>query len=110
MGSFGRRPHTDSLPVSPMRPCDFRLKRRTRTSSLQEESLARGEVPVIFLAHGRRDTMMWLADVGEMGPLVQRTNWSATGLGALETWPASRKTAVGICLRSSLPSALFLGP
>src|SRR5215831_14411431 len=68
------------------------------------------EVPAIFFGHGRRDTMMWLADAGEMGPLVQRTNWSATGLGALETWPASRKTAVGICLRSSLPSALFLGP
>jgi PAS domain S-box-containing protein len=54
--------------------------------------------------------MMWLADVGEMGPLVRSTDWSATGLGALETWSASRKTAVGICLRFPLPSALFLGP
>jgi PAS domain S-box-containing protein len=54
--------------------------------------------------------MMWLADVGEMGPLVRSTDWSATGLGALETWPASRKTAVGICLRSPLPTALLLGP
>ena len=54
--------------------------------------------------------MMWLADAGEMGPLVRRTDWSATGLGALDTWSASRKTAVGICLRSPLPSALFLGP
>ena len=54
--------------------------------------------------------MTWLADVGEMGPLVQRTDWSATVLGALDGWPASRKTAVGICLRSPLPTALFLGP
>jgi len=54
--------------------------------------------------------MTWLADAGEMGPLVRSTDWSATGLGALDTWPASRKTAVGICLRAPLPTALFLGP
>jgi PAS domain S-box-containing protein len=54
--------------------------------------------------------MTWLAEAGGMGPLVQSTDWSATGLGALDTWPASRKTAVGICLRSPLPTALFLGP
>ena len=54
--------------------------------------------------------MTWLADAGEMGPLVRSTDWSATGLGALDTWSASRKTAVGICLRSPLPTALFLGP
>ncbi len=54
--------------------------------------------------------MTWLADAGEMGPLLRSTDWSATGLGALDTWSASRKTAVGICLRSPLPTALFLGP
>jgi PAS domain S-box-containing protein len=54
--------------------------------------------------------MTWLADAGEMGRLVRSTDWSATGLGALDTWAASRKTAVGICLRSPLPTAIFLAP
>ena len=54
--------------------------------------------------------MTWLADVGEMEPLIRGMDWSATGLGALETWSASRKTAIAICLRSPLPTALFLGP
>jgi PAS domain S-box-containing protein len=54
--------------------------------------------------------MIWLADAGEIGPLVRSTDWPATGLGALDAWPPSRKTAVAICLRSPLPSVLFLGP
>jgi PAS domain S-box-containing protein len=54
--------------------------------------------------------MTWLAGAGEMGPLVRSTDWAATGLGAIDTWSPSRKTAVGICLRSPLPTALFLGP
>ena len=88
-----------------------------RTATAAESVLPRASAPrrpgffgAIFLAHGRHDTMTWLADAGEMGPLVRSTDWSATGLGALDTWSASRKTAVGICLRSPLPTALFLGP
>ncbi len=54
--------------------------------------------------------MTWLADAGDLGPLLRNTDWSATGLGALETWSPSLKTAVGFCLRSPIPTALFLGP
>jgi PAS domain S-box-containing protein len=54
--------------------------------------------------------MGWLADAGEMGALVRSTDWSAIGLGALDGWSPSRRTAVDICLRSPHPTALFLGP
>jgi PAS domain S-box-containing protein len=52
----------------------------------------------------------WLADAGEMGALIRSTDWSAIGLGALDAWSPSRKTAVGICLRSPFAAALFIGP
>ncbi len=53
--------------------------------------------------------MNWLAEAGEQGRLVRDTDWAMTELGALDTWSPSCRTAVGICLRSPLPSALFLG-
>ena len=53
--------------------------------------------------------MNWLAEAGETGRLVRDLDWSATELGAIETWSPSCKTAIGICLRSPLPAALFLG-
>jgi PAS domain S-box-containing protein len=53
--------------------------------------------------------MNWLADAGELGRLIRDADWSATELGAMETWSPSCQTAIGICLRSPMPSALFLG-
>ncbi len=53
--------------------------------------------------------MTWLADADGMGPLLLNADWSATGLGPLETWSPSLKTAVGFCLRSPMPIALFVG-
>ena len=53
--------------------------------------------------------MNWLADAGELGRLVRDTDWSATELGAVDTWSPSCRTAVEICLRSPVPTALFLG-
>jgi PAS domain S-box-containing protein len=51
----------------------------------------------------------WLADAGELGRLVREANWSATELGAIDHWSPSCRTAIGIGLRSPLPTALFLG-
>jgi len=51
----------------------------------------------------------WLADTGELGRLFRDVDWSATELGAMKSWSPSCQTAVGICLRSPVPAALFLG-
>jgi len=53
--------------------------------------------------------MNWLAEAGELGRLVREADWSGTELGAMERWSPSCQTAVGICLRSPVPAALFLG-
>jgi len=53
--------------------------------------------------------MNWLAEAGEAGRLIRDMDWPATELGAIETWSPSCQTAIGICLRSPLPAALFLG-
>jgi signal transduction histidine kinase/FixJ family two-component response regulator len=47
---------------------------------------------------------------GEMGALVRAHDWAATPLGAIETWSASVKTAVSLCLTSRFPIVLWLGP
>jgi hypothetical protein len=58
------------------------------------------------------ESLGWLAGGGEMGALIRakNKNWSATSLGAPETWPQSVKTAVSICLNARVPIALWLGP
>ncbi|WP_326523613.1 PAS domain-containing protein [Sphingomonas sp.] len=52
-----------------------------------------------FLDHG-----------GEMGRRIRDHDWAATPLGPLETWPAALRTALGICLSSSHPTAICWGP
>jgi PAS domain S-box-containing protein len=61
------------------------------------------------MPHAGSTEMPWLTDAGETATLVRGVDWSATDLGALETWSSGRKTAVAICLRSPLPTVLFLG-
>jgi two-component sensor histidine kinase/PAS domain-containing protein len=53
--------------------------------------------------------MNWLADAGELGRMVRDADWSTTELGAMDTWSPSCQTAIGICLRSPVPAAVFLG-
>jgi PAS domain S-box-containing protein len=38
------------------------------------------------------------------------TDWAASTLGALETWPQSLRVAVGICLNSRFPMFVWWGP
>ena len=41
---------------------------------------------------------------------MRSKDWSATPLGAPETWSVSVKTAVNVCLQSRFPILLWLGP
>lgn len=47
----------------------------------------------------------WLPD-SITGDLFRATDWSATGFGAIESWPTSLKTATQICLTCQFPMAL----
>ncbi|NEQ24870.1 MAG: histidine kinase, partial [Microcoleus sp. SIO2G3] len=49
------------------------------------------------------------AGEGEMKALVRSFDWSATPLGAIESWPQSLRTSVSICLNSRFPMVLWWG-
>ena len=55
------------------------------------------------------DSHAFLADAGEMGARVAALDWSATAAGALEDWPVSLRSAVGLLLRSPIPIVLLWG-
>src|SRR5258705_653175 len=52
----------------------------------------------------------WLVAGGEMGKVVRSMDWASTPLGAIEFWPQSLCTAVGLCLSSNVPISLAWGP
>jgi PAS domain S-box-containing protein len=45
-----------------------------------------------------------------MGELFAATDWSATPLGAVASWPQSLRIAVSICLNSRFPMFVWWGP
>ncbi len=45
-----------------------------------------------------------------MGRRIRDHDWSRTPFGPLETWPATLRTALGLCLESSHPTAVYWGP
>ncbi|MEW5927063.1 MAG: ATP-binding protein [Gemmatimonadota bacterium] len=47
---------------------------------------------------------------GEMGALMRAHDWSSTPLGPVGSWPQSLRSALGICLNSRYPIALYWGP
>ncbi|MDH4441210.1 MAG: PAS domain-containing protein [Rhizobium sp.] len=51
-----------------------------------------------FLKHG-----------GRMAELIRARDWS-DGLGPIETWPPSLRSALSICLSSAFPTAIYWGP
>lgn len=55
------------------------------------------------------DKHTFLSGGGEMGALTREKNWSATSLGAIDKWPQSLKTTLGIVLNSKFPMFLFWG-
>ena len=46
---------------------------------------------------------------GEMGGLMRSVDWAATPIGAVETWPQSLRTVLGILLASEQPVFVFWG-
>jgi PAS domain S-box-containing protein len=52
----------------------------------------------------------FLAGGGEMGALTRAHDWSATVIGAPDTWPQSLRTAVRILLNSNHPMFIWWGP
>jgi PAS domain S-box-containing protein len=52
----------------------------------------------------------WLSGGGELGELIRAKDWSATPLGAVESWPQSLRSAVSILLPSKAQICLFWGP
>ena len=51
-----------------------------------------------------------LAVRGEMGRLMARIDWTATPLGAMESWPGSLRNAVQLSLTSPVAIAILWGP
>lgn len=47
---------------------------------------------------------------GAMGALMRYHDWSATPLGAMDSWPQSLKTAVSLILRAQQPMFIGWGP
>jgi len=47
---------------------------------------------------------------GLTGSLIRDYDWAATGLGPIESWPQSLKTAVGMVVHSTVPIVLLWGP
>jgi PAS domain S-box-containing protein len=52
----------------------------------------------------------FLAGGGEAGKLIRSLDWASTPLGAPETWPEPLRTALAICLNSTIASAIYWGP
>ena len=52
----------------------------------------------------------FLAKGGEMGELTRAKDWSKTLIGAVESWPQSLRTTLGLLLNSKFPMFLFWGP
>jgi two-component sensor histidine kinase len=54
--------------------------------------------------------MRFLAGESEMARMIQAKDWTAHPLGAPETWPQALRAALGICLHSAFPTAIYWGP
>ncbi len=47
---------------------------------------------------------------GEMGERIRAFDWAAHPFGLPETWPPALRMALGICLNSTVPTAIYWGP
>lgn len=52
----------------------------------------------------------FLAGGGEMGARIRSFDWSGNALGSPATWREELKVAIGLCLGSSFPTAIYWGP
>jgi two-component sensor histidine kinase/ActR/RegA family two-component response regulator len=56
------------------------------------------------------DKLSFIAGDGEMARRIRGFDWSAHPFGPPETWPQSLRSALGICLHSAFPTAIYWGP
>ena len=54
-------------------------------------------------------SLSFLDNTGELGALIARHDWSATSLGAIDTWPQSVRSTVSLILHSRFPIATMWG-
>jgi signal transduction histidine kinase/CheY-like chemotaxis protein/PAS domain-containing protein len=54
-------------------------------------------------------TLNFLQGGGKMGELIRTHDWESTELGLPATWPQSLRSALSICLHSSVPTAIYWG-
>src|SRR5262245_23728670 len=59
-------------------------------------------------ARRKNETLGWLGD-SEVAALIRERDWSRTSLGPIELWPGALRTALGICLHSTTPVAVYWG-
>ena len=52
----------------------------------------------------------WPRGGGETGALIRTFDWAATGLGPIDLWPQSLKTATDILLQTPVPIVMLWGP
>jgi signal transduction histidine kinase/PAS domain-containing protein len=54
--------------------------------------------------------LSFTAGGGQTGALIRSVDWRAMPLGPVAGWPQSLRTAVGICVSSRFPIAIYWGP
>jgi PAS domain S-box-containing protein len=57
-----------------------------------------------------KNKFTFLSQGGEMGALIYAKDWSQNAAGAIESWPQSLQTTLGIILHSRFPMFLWWGP
>ena len=55
-------------------------------------------------------TLRFLDHGGDMGARIRDHDWAATSFGPIDAWPVSLRTALGLCLGSTHPTAIYWGP
>jgi two-component sensor histidine kinase len=53
--------------------------------------------------------MSFLSGSGDMASRIRATDWTQHPFGSAEKWPQSLKSALGICLNSAFPTAIYWG-
>lgn len=56
-----------------------------------------------------REGVRFLDGGGAVGALLRDFDWASHPLGPPQDWPAALKLSVGLCLRSSFPTAIYWG-
>src|SRR5690606_26551258 len=78
-------------------PADLRCRKPHRTP--WPPTPAGTPVPRIFASAG-----------GDMGERLRSLDWSTTSFGTPEKWPSALRLALGLCLNTSIPTAIYWGP